>query len=171
MVAQSTKDYPLESQVYIEVEPENIQIMKKDMTTNSYPDAYIDKYNKLIISDAEFDVDVTQLLKGSKVDEDLYLIGPDGKKYDLDDADVIAEIGLNAIEIVDGHDNGNANGVVISTIYVGDHWQVMVRTDEEEDFVVETVDTWNEGDLVSVKVKPEDISLMLKGDLAKYEVE
>ena len=171
VVAQSTKDYPLDATVYIDVEPENIQIMKKELTKNTYPEAYLDRNNKLIISDAEFDVDVTQLLKGSKVDEDLYLIGPDGKKYDLDDADVIAEIGLNAIEIVDGHDNGNANGVVISTIYVGDHWQVMVRTDEEEDFVVETVDTWNEGDLVSVKVKPEDISLMLKGDLAKYEVE
>ena len=171
VVAQSTKDYPLDGTVYLDVEPENIQIMKKELTKNIYPEAYLDKNNRLIISDASFDVDVTKLLKGSKVDDELYLIGPDGKKYDLDDADVIAEIGLNAIEIVDGHDNGNANGVIISTIYVGDHWQVIVRTDEEEDFVVDTDYTWNEGDLVSVKVKPEDISLMLKGDLAKYEVE
>ena len=171
VVAQSTKDYPLDGTVYLDVEPENIQIMKKELTKNIYPEAYLDKNNRLIISDASFDVDVTNLLKGSKVDDELYLIGPDGKKYDLDDADVIAEIGLNAIEIVDGHDNGNANGVIISTIYVGDHWQVIVRTDEEEDFVVDTDYTWNEGDLVSVKVKPEDISLMLKGDLAKYEVE
>ena len=171
VVAQSTKDYPLDGTVYLDVEPENIQIMKKELTKNIYPEAYLDKNNRLIVSDASFDVDVTKLLKGSKVDDELYLIGPDGKKYDLDDADVIAEIGLNAIEIVDGHDNGNANGVIISTIYVGDHWQVIVRTEEEEDFVVDTDYTWNEGDLVSVKVKPEDISLMLKGDLAKYEVE
>ena len=106
--------------VYIDFEPENIQIMKKELTKNLYPEAYLDKNNKLIISDAEFDVDVTQLLKGSHVDEDLYLIAENGKKYDLDDADVIAEIGLSDIEIVDGHDNGNANGVVIQTMYVGD---------------------------------------------------
>ena len=171
IVAQSTKDYPLDSAVYIDFEPENIQIMKKELTKNLYPEAYLDKNNKLIISDAKFDVDVSQLLKGSHVDDELYLIAENGKKYDLDDADVIAEIGLGDIEIVDGYDNGNANGVVVSTIYIGDHWQVIVRTEEEEDFVVDTQDTWNEGDLVSVIVKPEKISLTLKGNIDKYEVE
>ena len=171
VIAQSTKDYELDSVVYLDVEPENIQIMKKELTKNLYPEAYLDKNNKLIISDAEFDVDVTQLLKGSHVDEDLYLIAENGKKYDLDDADVIAEIGLSDIEIVDGHDNGNANGVVIQTMYVGDHYQVIVRTEEEEDFVVDTQDNWLEGDLVSVIVKPEKISLTLKGNIEKYEVQ
>ena len=171
VTAQSTKDYPDGAQVYIDVEPENIQIMKKILSKNVYPEAWLDKNNKLIISDAEFDVDITQLLKGSHVDEYLYLIGPDGKKYDLDDADVIAEIDLSAIEIIDGYDNGNANGVIVSNVWIGDHYAVMVRTDEEEEFVVDTQDTWNEGDLVSIVVKPENISLTLKGDLKKYEVE
>ena len=171
VVAQSTKDYDLDSFVYIDVEPENIQIMKKELTKNLYSEAYLDRNNKLIISDAEFEVDVTQLLKGSHVDEDLYLIAENGKKYDLDDADVIAEIGLGDIEVVDGYDNGNANGVVVSTMYVGDHYQVIIRTEEEEDFVVDTQDNWLEGDLVSIIVKPEKISLTLKGNIDKYEVE
>ena len=171
VIAQSTKDYPEDSLVYVDVEPENIQIMKKTSTSNVYPEAYLDRNNKLIISDAVFDVDVTQLLKGSHVDDELYLIGPDGKKYDLDDADVIATINFTDVEIVDGYDNGNANGVVIETIYKGDHYAVLVRTDEEEDFVVDTDDTWNEGDLVSVKVAANKIQLTLKGDLSKYEVE
>ena len=171
VIAQSTKDYELDSSVYLDVEPENIQIMKKELTKNLYPEAYLDKNNRLIISDAEFEVDVTQLLKGSHVDDDLYLIAENGKKYDLDDADVIAEIGLGDIEVVDGYDNGNANGVVVSTMYVGDHYQVIIRTEEEEDFVVDTQDNWLEGDLVSVIVKPEKISLTLKGNIDKYEVE
>ncbi len=171
LVAQSTKDYELDSMVSIDVEPANIQIMKKNMTCNSYPEAYLDKNNKLIISDATFDVDVTQLLKGSHVDDDLYLIGPDGKKYDLDDADVVASFDNADVEIVDGFDNGNANATIIDMIYKGDHYAILVRTAEEEDFVVDTVDTWSEGDLVSVKVAPEKIKLTLKGDLSKYEVE
>ena len=171
VIAQSTRDYDLDSSVYLDVEPENIQIMKKELTKNLYPEAYLDKNNKLIISDAEFEVDVTQLLKGSRVDEDLYLIAENGKKYDLDDADVIAEIGLGDIEVVDGYDNGNANGVVVSTMYIGDHYQVIIRTEEEEDFVVDTQDNWLEGDLVSVIVKPEKITLTLKGNIDKYEVQ
>ena len=171
VTAQSTKDYQDGSQVYIDVDPENIQIMKKILSKNTYPEAWLDKNNKLIISDATFDVDVSQLLKGSHVDDELYLIGPDGKKYDLDDADVIAEIDFNNIEIIDGYDKGNANGVIVSNVWIGDHYAVMVRTDEEEEFVIDTQDTWNEGDLVSIVVKPENISLTLKGDLKKYEVE
>ena len=171
VTAQSTKDYPEGSQVYIDVAPENIQIMKKILSKNTYPEAWLDKNNRLIISDASFDVDVTQLLKGSHVDDELYLIGPDGKKYDLDDADVIAEIDLNAIEIVDGHGNGNADGVIVSNVWIGDHYAVMVRTAEEEEFVINTQYTWNEGDLVSIVVKKEDITLTLKGDLNKYEVQ
>ena len=170
ITAQTTKDYPLDSEVYVDVAPENIQIMKKEYTTNIYPEAYLDKYNQLIIYDATFDVDVTQLIKGSHVDDELYLIGPDGKKYDLDDADVIAEIGLSDIEIVDGHDQGNANGEVVSVIYVGDHYRVMVRTGEEEEFICVTDYTWNVGDLVSIIVPKEKIILSLKGDINKYEV-
>ena len=170
VVAQSTKDYEIDSLVSIDIAPENIQIMKKELTKNVYPEAYLDNKNRLVISDAVFDVDVTQLLKGSKLDEGDYLVAGD-KKYDLDDADVIAEIGLDKIEILDGFDRGNVNGVVVSTIYIGDHYQVMIRTDEEEDFIVDTQDTWNEGDQVSIVVKPEDISLVLKGDIKKYAVE
>ena len=60
---------------------------------------------------------------------------------------------------------------MVSMIYKGDHYAVMVRTDEEEDFIVDTQYSWNEGDQVSIIVKPEDITLTLKGDLSKYEVE
>ena len=47
----------------------------------------------------------------------------------------------------------------------------MVRTDDEEDFITITDWTWNEGDQVSIKVKPQDIKLTLKGEISKYEVE
>ena len=171
IVTQSTKDYELDSEVYIDVEPANIQIMKRSSTENVYPEAWIDKNNKLIIADGELDVNSTQLLKGSHVDDDLYLIGADGKKYDLDDADVIASIDFTDVQIVDGHDKGNVNGTVVETIYKGDHYAVLVRTAEEEDYILATDDTWNEGDLVSVIVEPSKIRLTLKGDLNKYEVQ
>ena len=93
--------------------------MKKEYTSNVYVDAWLDKNNKLVISDGIFPCDISQLLKGSHVDEEGYLIGPDGKKYDLNDADVIAEIPIEAVEIMDGYDQGEANGVVIDSVYKG----------------------------------------------------
>lgn len=171
IVAQSTKDYEVNSEVYVDVEKENIQIMKKEVKKNVFNDAYINKNNQVMISESPFDVDVTQLLKGSHVDDELYLVGKDGKKYDLRDADVIAEIEIKDVSIVDGHDNGNANATVVNSIYKGDHYAVLIRTDEEDDFILDTQDVWNDGDAVSIIVKPENISLTLKGDISKYEVE
>ena len=81
-----------------------------------------------------------------------------------------AEIGLDAIEIIDGYDNGDTNGDIVNIVYKGDHYQVMVRTDDEEDFILDTLYTWNEGDQVSVKVAPENIKLTLKGEINKYEI-
>ena len=43
-----------------------------------------------------------------------------------------------------------------------------MRTDEDEDFVIDTEYTWNENDLVSLKVKPDDIKLTLKGEVKNY---
>ena len=47
----------------------------------------------------------------------------------------------------------------------------MVTDIDDIDDVTITDWTWNEGDQVSIKVKPEDIKLTLKGEIAKYEVE
>ncbi len=60
-------------------------------------------------------------------------------------------------------------GQIISIIWLGDHYQVIVRTNDEEDFIVDSEYLWNEGDLVSIIIKPEDIKLKLKGELVPYE--
>ena len=82
-----------------------------------------------------------------------------------------AEIALDKVEMIDGYDNGDTNGDIVSIIYKGDHYQVMVRTDDEEDFIALTDYTWNEGDQVSIKVLPQNIKLSLKGEISKYEIE
>ena len=142
--------------------------MTWEYTSNIYVDAWIDKNNNLVISDGVFPCHIEQLLKDSHVDEEGYLIDAEGHKYDLNDADVIAEIPIEAVEIMDGHHLGEADGVVIDSVYKGDHYMVIVRTEEEEDYVLSTQYTYNVGDLVSVHVKPEDIKLTLKGDIKKY---
>ena len=168
VIVQDTKDREIGTSVEINIEPENIQIMKKEYTTNIYTDAWIDKQNNVMISEDPFECDITQLLKGSHVDEDGYLVGPDGKVYDLTDADVIAEADVSAIEIVDGFDNGQTNGVIVEMVYVGDHYRILIRTEEEEDFICVSEYSWNEGDQVSVSIKKENIKLILKGDIKQY---
>ena len=110
------------------------------------------------------------MVAGSSLDEKGYFHTPDGKVYDLQDIDVIASVDMKDIEISDNLDEGNITGQIIQMVWKGDHYQVIVRTEDEEDFVVDTEWTWNEMDTVSVKIDPKKITLVLKEDLSKYEI-
>mgnify|MGYP000115716379 CR=1 FL=1 len=170
VIIQDTKNHEIDCMASISITPENIHIMKKLFTSNIY-EAYIDKQNRVVIDDGAFECDVTQLLPGSHLDEEGYLVDAAGTKYDLTDADVKAEIGLHDIEIIDNEEDGIVAGEIVSIIYKGDHYQVIIRTANDEDFVVDTEYTWNEFDRVSVKVDPAKIKLTLKDEVKKYAKE
>lgn len=162
IIIQDTQEREVGEEVSIIIKPDDIHIMKKEYLVNSY-DGYITKDNKVCFAEGEFDCDVTKLYQGSTLDEEGYLITEDGQKLDLTDTPVKVEVPLDKIEIIDNESDGEACGQIISIIYKGDHYQVIIRTfEEEEDFVVDTEYLWNENDKVSVKIAPEDITLKLK---------
>lgn len=162
IIIQDTQEREVGEEVSIIIKPDDIHIMKKEYLVNSY-DGFITKDNKVCFAEGEFDCDVTKLYQGSTLDEEGYLITEDGQKLDLTDTPVKVEVPLDKIEIIDNESDGEACGQIISIIYKGDHYQVIIRTfEEEEDFVVDTEYLWNENDKVSVKIAPEDITLKLK---------
>ncbi len=171
VVVQNNKQYNVGDEVTIEFDSSDIHVMRKDVTTNIYPEAWINKANEVMISEHPFECDITQLLEGSHVDEDDYLVGPDGKKYDLKDADVIAEVGLDQIEIIEDETEDMLIGYVVDTVYKGDHYQLMIRTELEEDFIVDTEYLYSDDDAVGIEIDKKNIKLTLKGDISRYEVE
>ncbi len=162
VVIQDTVERKVGESVSIIIKPNDIHIMEKEFSSNKY-DGYITKRNTVCFGDGEFDCDVTQLYPGSFLDEEGYLITAEGDKLDLTDVDVNVEVGLKDIEITDHAEDGGAEGNIVSMIYKGDHYQLIVRTDEnEEDFVLDTEDTWNENDRVGVIIAKDKIKLTLK---------
>lgn len=170
VVVQDTKERKVGEKVSIFIRPEDIHIMAKEFTANKY-EGYITKKNTVVFGDGEFACDVTQLYPGSFLDEEGYLITAEGEKIDLTDADVEVEVGLKDIDLNDVdtvEEEGGAVGNIVSIIYKGDHYQVIVRTDEnEEDYVCDTEYTWNENDRVSVTIKPEAIRMKLKEEVKR----
>ncbi len=159
---QSTVERSVGEKVGIVIAPNNIHIMEKEFSSNKF-DGVITKKNTVEFGDGEFECDVTQLYPGSIIDEEGYLITKNGDKIDLTDVEVNVEVGLKDIEISDNAEEGGAVGNIISIIYKGDHYQLIVRTDEnEEDYVFDTEYTWNENDRVSVIIPKEKIKLSLK---------
>ncbi len=162
IVAQDTIERKVGTHCSVIVRPDDIHIMAKEFDVNRYT-GYITKKNTVCFADGEFECDVTQLYEGSALDEEGYLITKEGEKIDLTDVDVNVEVGLKDIEIIDNDEDGDAAGTIIQIVYKGDHYQVIIRTDEEEeDFIVDTEYTWNENDRVSVKIPADKIKLTLK---------
>ncbi len=164
VVVQSTESRAVGETIGLNVAPDGIHLMKPKYTTNVF-DGVINKANKVEFAGGEFDCDVTQLYPGSHLDEEDYLITATGEKLDLTGTEVKVEVGLYDIEISDDEDAGGTTGHIISIIYKGDHYRVIVRTgdsDEDEDFVFATEDLWNENDYVSVIIPREKIKLTLK---------
>lgn len=159
---QSTSKFNVGEEVSISIQPDLIHIMKKEVTTNIF-EGYIDKNNKVHFGDGVYECDVTQLYANSKIDEEGYLITANGEQIDLTDAEVLVNVGFNDITLTENEEDGMVYGVVISSIYKGDHYQVIIRTDEnEEDYILDTEYTYNQNDRVGVIINSDKIKLKLK---------
>ena len=172
LLVKSIYDYEVGTKVNLNITPNGIHIMKKDYTVNTYTDSWINKNNQVMIDESPFDCDITQLLPGSFIEEG-YLVSKDkAHKYDLNDADVVAEIALDKIDVVDdiSSDECQVVGQIVDSIYIGDHYRYIVRTENEEDFVFTSQYSYNLNDTIGLKVNAKDIKLRLKKEVSNYEI-
>ena len=158
---QSTTTPKVGDKVGLTVQPDGIHVMKKKFRVNKFT-GVITKRNTVEFGDGEFDCDVTQLYPGSHLDEEGYLITTKGEKLDLTDTEVNVEVGLHDITMSDNLDDGGAQGHIISLIYKSEYYRYIVRTENEEDYVLACEDLWNENDLVSLIIPKDKIKLTLK---------
>ncbi len=158
---QSTTTPQVGERVGLSVSPDGIHVMKKKFRVNKF-NGVITKRNTVEFGDGEFECDVTQLYPGSHLDEEGYLITAKGEKMDLTDVEVNVEVGLHDITMSDNLNDGGAQGHIISLIYKSEYYRYIVRTENEEDYVLACEDLWNENDLVSLIIPKEKIRLTLK---------
>ena len=158
---QSTSAPKVGEAVGLTVQPDGIHVMKKIFRSNKFS-GIITKRNTVEFGDGEFECDVTQLYPGSHLDEEGYLITAKGEQIDLTDTEVNVEVGLHDITMSDNLDEGGARGHIISLIYKSEYYRYIVRTENEEDYVLACEDLWNENDYVSLSIPKEKIRLSLK---------
>lgn len=147
--------------ISIDIDPDSIHLIENNLTTNDF-DGIIIKHNTVEFADGEFECDLTQLYPNSKYVDDV-LVDEKGNEIDVVGKEVSVSIPVfGSIEMSDDADKGGTTGNIISLIYKGDHYQYIVRTENEHDFIFDDEDLWNENDFVSLIIPKENISLKLK---------
>lgn len=169
VLAQSIKDFDQNKPLYIEIRPDGIHLMKKENISNVYTDSYIGKDHKVYIDECPIDCDLSKMINNSTVDED-GIVTYDNKKYDFANADCVATISPKDIQVSDDTSDAPIKGRVINSVYKGDHYLILVRTENDEDFFVMTPYTFNADDIVGLNFDKSKIELKLKGDLNDYEI-
>jgi len=173
LLVKDTKEFELGLEVGLVIEPDSIHTMQKDFVTNIYTDAYIDKDGFLEIDDKPFECDLTQLIPDSILDEDGTLfVKSTNKHYDVKGATVVAEVDINNVDLIDDINSNDAQAVgeIVDIVYKGDHYQLIVRTDTEEDFVCTTPYTYNLNDKIGVHIDKKNIRMRLKKEISEYEI-
>lgn len=147
--------------ISIDIDPDSIHLIENNLTTNDFK-GIITKHNTVEFADGEFECDLTQLYPNSKYVDDV-LVDEKGNEIDVVGKEVSVSIPVfGSIEMSDDADKGGTTGNIISLIYKGDHYQYIVRTENEYDFIFDDEDLWNENDFVSLIIPKENILLKLK---------
>jgi len=168
ILVKTTKDIN-EKEVSIEIKPDGIHVMKKPELNNIFVGCEVQKDNTVELCGKNIEVDLTQLIKGSNIDEEGYL-SSGTRKLNLVGAKVNLEIDKDKIEISRDIDSGNITGVIVSVIAKADHYVLIVRTDDNEEFVVDSVNVWHDNEQVSLILDKKNIKVSFKGDIFKYEI-
>lgn len=161
IVIQSTKAAKVGDMVGLLIEPDGIHIMISETAQNNI-ETGVDKNYRLEILEGALNCDLTTIIPNSKFNEDEVLVDMHGDEIDTSKLKVIVSILPEDIEMSDNEDAGIVCGHIINLIYKGDHYSYVVRTDEEEDFIVDDEYLWNMDDRVSLIIPEDKIKYSLK---------
>ncbi len=161
IVVQSTRKAELNAVVGLYIEPEGIHIMLAENTINRI-ESGVDKEYKLSFLGGMLDCDIATLIAGAAFNTDGVLVDAHGDVIEPDRIKVIVSVKPDDITMSDDKEAGILRGHIINLIYKGDHYSYVVRTEEDEDFIVSDEYLWNMDDYVSLQIPKEKFHYALK---------
>lgn len=168
----SLNHYEIGAGVGMCIEPDNIHIIPYDSSINHYEGQFVSpvKEDMLHIEFADFEVDVApdKIIPGA-VMSDYVLMDMDGNVLDMSGRVVEASFIPSEATLTDQAEDGLIQGHIFSFLYVDDHYRYVVRSKNEEDYVVNDAYLWNQEDYVGVIIPNDKISYRLVEEKADEE--
>ncbi len=137
LMIQDYDPYEVGSEVMLYIDPDDIQVMKKERRANTY-EAEVTGEGKVEFLGTEFECDTTGFEAGDKA---------------------VATIRFEKVDLLDHEEEADLTGNVVFILYMGNHYHLTVKTEAGDNIWVDTNDIWDKGDFVGIKILPEDIHL------------
>ena len=143
IMIQDYNEFPVGSTVGMLIRPQDIQVMCKERTCNTFHGTVIDS-SHVDFAGAQWECTV-----------------PDG--FDAGSS-VNVEVPFDGIELLDHQEDGVIAGEVHFLLYKGNHYHLTIISDDESHFWVDTQDIWDKGDLVGINIAPKSITVSRADD-------
>ena len=142
LMIQDYDPYPVDSVVNLYIEPDDIQVMKKERVANVL-EGKVTGEGKVEMLGGEFECSTEGFEEGDEV---------------------LATVAFDKVELLDDLEEGVLDGDVHFILYKGDHYHLTIRVGDEGFLYVDTNDIWDKGDLVAINIAATDIKLSRKND-------
>ena len=142
LMIQDYDPYPVDSIVNLYIEPDDIQVMKKERVANVVPGTVTGE-GKVELLGGEFECPTEGFEEGDEV---------------------MATVSFDKVELLDNLEEGVLDGEVHFILYKGDHYHLTIKVGDEGFLYVDTDDIWDKGDLVGINIAPADIKISRKDD-------
>ena len=143
LMIQDYNAFEPHSEVGLIIKPADIQVMKKERTTNSFEAEIVDE-NHVKFLDEVFECK----------HQDKFAAGEK----------VTVEVNFSRVELIDHPEEGMLSGEVHFLLYKGNHYHLTIKTDDGDKIWVDTNDIWDRGDLVGINIAPKDIKIVKRND-------
>lgn len=137
LMVQNYRKYDVGEKVGMQIQPGNIQVMRKPRIRNTFNGEIIDNTHVCFLGES-FECKPTELKAGTEVK---------------------VEVEFKNIDLQDHQEEGTVNGEVHFILYKGDHYHLTVLTESGEHVYVDTQDVWDKGDLVGINIAARDIKI------------
>ena len=142
LMIQDYNAFEVGSTVGMIIRPQDIQVMRKERVCNTF-EGVMTASDTVEILDTEFECGDTGLEA---------------------DTPVTVTVDFDKVDLLDDKDEGEAVGSVVFILYKGDHYHLTVRTPEGHNIYVDTNDIWDKGDIVGIKMLPQDLHIVKRDE-------
>ena len=142
LMIQDYDPYPVDSVVNLYIEPDDIQVMKKERVANVIEGKVVGE-GRVELLGGEFECSTEGFEEGDEV---------------------VATVAFDKVELLDNLEEGVLDGEVYFILYKGDHYHLQIKVDRRVYLYVDTNDIWDKGDLVAINIAAADIKLSRKDD-------
>ena len=144
---QNYKHFEVGQTIGMNVVPDNIHIMKKERTTNTF-EAKLCGNGAIEFLGCEYHEGIPAQVQAaiSKAEKE-------GKE------NILVNIDFDKIELFDNEEEGIFTGDICFILYKGDHYHLTIDTDWGEKLYVDTQDVWDLGDHVAITIPASGIQV------------